>query len=268
LACRTCHAPARCTACHGPLAQLESEAAPACRWCGTVATDWVCSDCGGTGLRAPVVGERRTAEEIGRAVSGVPVRTSSGDRVLDRVDGRPQVIVATPGAEPVADGGYAAALILDASLVLSRADLRTGEEAVRRWSHVVALVRSAADGGRVVLVGSASAPPVQALVRADPVGFAARELAERRSARLPPAVRLATVSGPPEEVAPLRDESWPDPSEVLGPVPTGDDDVRLVIRVPRRLGSALSSTLHRVQSQRSARKALALRIRVDPYELE
>jgi primosomal protein N' (replication factor Y) (superfamily II helicase) len=268
LACRTCHEPARCVTCQGPLAQPESEAAPACRWCGTVAADWVCAECGGTDLRAPVIGERRTAEEIGRAVSGVPVRTSSGDRVLDRIDGRPQVIVATPGAEPVADGGYAAALILDASLVLARADLRTGEEAVRRWSHVVALVRPADEGGRVILVGSASAPPVQALVRADPVGFAARELAERRSARLPPAVRLATVSGPAEEVTPLRDESWPDPSEVLGPVPTDDDTVRLVIRVPRRLGSALSSTLQRIQSQRSARKAPALRIRVDPYELE
>lgn len=269
LSCRTCHAPGRCANCPGPLAQPQSEAPPACRWCGTVAADWVCAECGGTDLRAPVIGERRTAEEIGRAVSGVPVRTSSGDRVLDRVDDRPQVIVATPGAEPVADGGYAAALILDASLVLARADLRTGEEAVRRWSHVVALVRPADDGGRVILVGSPSTPPVQALVRSDPVGFAARELAERRSARLPPAVRLATVTGPPDEMATLLDESWPDPSEVLGPVPTGDeDDVRLVIRVPRRLGSALSSTLRRIQSQRSARKAPALRIRIDPYELD
>jgi primosomal protein N' (replication factor Y) len=125
----------------------------------------------------------------------------------------------------------------------------------------------------VILVGSPSAPPVQALVRSDPVGFAARELAERRSARLPPAVRLATVTGPPDEVATLLDESWPDPSDVLGPVPTDavpidDGDVRLVIRVPRRLGPALSSALQRIQSQRSARKAPALRIRIDPYELD
>jgi len=41
-----------------------------------------------------------------------------------------------------------------------------------------------------------------------------------------------------------------------------------VIRVPRRLGSALSSTLQRIQSQRSARKAPVLRIRIDPYELD
>ncbi|HYJ69527.1 MAG TPA: primosomal protein N' [Nocardioidaceae bacterium] len=268
LSCQTCHAPARCATCHGPLGQPESEAAPACRWCGTAAPEWVCPECDGTTLRAPVIGERRTAEEIGRAVSGVTVRTSAGERVLDRVDGRPQVVVATPGAEPVADGGYAAGLILDAGLVLARADLRTAEEAVRRWSHVVSLVRPESDGGRVVLVGSASAPPVQALVRADPVGFAARELAERRSARLPPTVRLATVSGPSDAVTALLDESWPEPKELLGPVATGDDEVRLVIRVPRREGSALAAALQRVQSQRSAHKAPPLRVRVDPYELE
>ena len=33
---------------------------------------------GGRGLRAPVLGDRRTAEEIGRAFPGVAVRTSSG----------------------------------------------------------------------------------------------------------------------------------------------------------------------------------------------
>jgi primosomal protein N' (replication factor Y) len=268
LACRTCHAAARCADCHGPLAQPESEAPPACRWCGHVATEWACPDCGGTTLRAPVIGERRTAEEIGRAVAGVPVRTSAGERILDRVDGRPQVVVATPGAEPVAEGGYVAGIVLDTALVLSRADLRTSEEAVRRWCHVVSLVRPESDAGRVVLVGSASAPPVQALVRADPVGFAVRELHERRSARLPPAVRLATVSGPTEAVTALLDESWPEPHELLGPVPTGDDEVRLVIRVPRVQGSELATALQRVQSQRSARKAPPLRVRVDPYALE
>jgi primosomal protein N' (replication factor Y) len=120
----------------------------------------------------------------------------------------------------------------------------------------------------VVLVGSASAPPVQALVRADPVGFAVRELAERRSARLPPTVRLATVVGPPDAVRPLLDEAWPEPSELLGPVPLGDDEVRLVIRAPRRQGPALAAALGRVHAQRSARKAPPLRIRVDPQELE
>ena len=80
------------------------------------------------GLRAPVLGDRRTAEEIGRAFPQVPVRTSSGDRVLADVDAVPSIVVATPGAEPVVEGGYACVVLLDTWLMLSRADLRTDEE--------------------------------------------------------------------------------------------------------------------------------------------
>ena len=88
--------------------------------------------------------------------------------------------VATPGAEPTAAGGYAAAVLLDTWLTLSVPGLRAAEEALRRWMRVAALVRPPADGGRVVAVGDPSAPALQALVRWDRTGFAARELAERR----------------------------------------------------------------------------------------
>ena len=53
-------------------------------------------------------------------------------------------MVATPGAEPPADGGYAGAVLLDTALLLLRPDLRAAEEALRRWLNVVALVRSGA----------------------------------------------------------------------------------------------------------------------------
>ena len=48
---------------------------------------------------------------------------------------QPAIVVATPGAEPVAEGGYAAVVLLDTWLMLARPDLRTGEEAVRRWAN-------------------------------------------------------------------------------------------------------------------------------------
>ena len=97
------------------------------------ATGWHCAECGGTRLRAQVVGARRTAEELGRAFPAVPVRTSGRDHVLDSVPERPALVVSTPGAEPVAEGGYAAALLLDGWAMLGRPDLRAGEEALRRW---------------------------------------------------------------------------------------------------------------------------------------
>ena len=186
-------------------------------WCGRDQADWVCAHCGSSRLRAPVVGEERTAEELGRAFPGVPVRRSAGDRVLAEVPAEPALVVATPGAEPAVPGGYAAAVLLDTARLLARADLRTGEECLRRWLAVAALVRPATDGGRLLVVGDASPAPVQALARADPEGFAARELAERVAARLPPAVRLATVEGPPTAVAEVAErQPWPEPVEVLG----------------------------------------------------
>ena len=54
-----------------------------------------------------------------------------------------RIVVATPGAEPLADGGYGAALLLDAPALLARQDLRAGEEALRRWMNAAALVRPA-----------------------------------------------------------------------------------------------------------------------------
>src|SRR5699024_560616 len=119
-------------------------------------------------LRAPVRGEMRTAEELGRSFPRTRVRTSSGERVLAEVDSRPAVVVATPGAEPVAEHGYAAVLLLDTWLVLARIDLRTNEEALRRWMNAAALV---AAGGRVLAVGEPGEATLQALVRWDPAGF-------------------------------------------------------------------------------------------------
>ena len=75
--------------------------------------------------------------------------------------------MATPGAEPVAEGGYGAVLLLDSWALLTRADLRAGEEALRRWLAAAALARPAPAGGRVVVVADGALAPVQALLRWD-----------------------------------------------------------------------------------------------------
>jgi len=268
LSCQSCRSPARCARCSGPLGQSDRDRTPRCAWCAHALDSWSCPECGDTRLRAPVVGERRTAEELGRALPGVTIRSSGGARVLDDVGDRSQVVVATPGAEPLATGGYAAAVILDADLTLARPDLRTVEETFRRWSNVVALVRPAEQGGRVMVVGDAGSEAVQALVRADPVGLAGREMDARRATRLPPAVRLATVTGPSAEVVALLDSPWPQPSDVLGPVAVDDELARLVVRVPRAGGPALAGALRTLSAARSARKVQPLRIRLDPYDID
>ncbi|XTZ18951.1 primosomal protein N' [Micromonospora echinospora] len=269
VSCADCRAPARCPHCAGPLALPSARGTPVCRWCGRVSAAYACPECGGRRLRAAVVGARRTAEELGRAFPGVPVRTSGREEVLTRVPGGAGLVVATPGAEPVADGGFGAVLLLDSWALLTRADLRAGEEALRRWLTAAALARPATAGGRVVVVADGGLAPVQALLRWDPAWFAARELAERRELGFPPAVRMASVTGTAPAVAELLAEArLPEQAEVLGPVPADDDRERMLIRVPRSRAVALAEALHVAAGVRAARKAAdPVRVQVDPLEL-
>ncbi|GII24376.1 primosomal protein N' [Planosporangium mesophilum] len=270
VACADCHTPARCPSCSGPLALREAAGAPGCRWCGKVAAAYSCPHCGGRRLRASVVGARRTAEELGRAFPGTPVRTSGRDGVLASVPAQPALVVSTPGAEPVAEGGYGAVLLLDTWALLTRADLRASEETMRRWLAAAALARPARTGGRVVIAADAGIPTVQALVRWDPAGLAARELAERRELAFPPTVRFASLTGVPDAVAEmLAAADLPPDAELLGPVPAADpDSERMLVRVPRSAGRALAAALHAAAGVRSAKKARdPVRVQVDPLEL-
>jgi primosomal protein N' (replication factor Y) len=117
--------------------------------------------------------------------------------------------------------------------------------------------------GRVVVVADSGVPQVQALVRWDAAGAAARELADRTALGFPPATRMASVSGPPAAVAELV--AMLD-VEVLGPVAEGDQE-RAFLRVPRPEGAALAHALKAAAGVRSARKAEPVRIELDPLTL-
>lgn len=266
LACERCRTPARCDVCTGPLGLPDALAGPACGWCGTVVERWNCAVCGHRGLRAPVVGGRRTAEELGRAFPGVTIRTSDADHLVPQITSQAGIVVATPGAEPVASEGYAAVVVLDTWLALSRVDLRSTEEAVRRWFNAAGLIRP---GGTVMLIGESAQPALQALIRWDPGGFAQREAEERIAAHLPPAARVVTITGPPGAVDDaLTLLAPPTSAETLGPAAVGGaGEVRAVVRVPRRDAVALSDALGEMQRLRSVRKLDPVRVQVDPITL-
>ncbi|WP_435298300.1 primosomal protein N' [Streptomyces sp. Tue6028] len=284
MACAQCRAPARCRHCAGPL-QAQDAGELRCDWCGRGEPAWHCPECGGFRLRAQIVGARRTAEELGRAFPAVPVRTSGREQVLDTVSEAPALVVSTPGAEPVAEGGYAAALLLDGWAMLGRPDLRAGEDALRRWLAAAALVRPQGAGGTVVVVAEPTLRPVQALVRWDPVGHAVRELAERAELGFPPVSRMAAVSGAPQALAEfLTAAQLPHDAEVLGPVPVpgteagrprraggpppGEHWERALVRVPPGSGAALAAALKTAQAARLARGGSEpIRIRIDPLDI-
>ncbi|HET9562810.1 MAG TPA: primosome assembly protein PriA, partial [Propionibacteriaceae bacterium] len=286
LVCHGCREPARCRFCGGPTrvsASRAGEAATAgasCAWCGRPQIEWECPICNSRRVRAPIVGAERTAEELGKAFPQTPVRQSSGGKRIATMTDTSGIVVATPGAEPQAVGGYAGAVLLDTPLLLLRQDLRAAEEALRRWLNVVALVRSGADGGSVIVVGESSGRALQALVRVDPGGFAARELGERAAAGFPPAVTLITIEGPAEAVAEFVSlVQAPDHAEFLGPVELAPQQSgmgkasesaiqRLTLRAPLAEGGQLVRAAKAAAAVRSARKSEGpLRIRVDPVDL-
>lgn len=288
LACARCRTIARCRHCTGPLSLTESEssqeggAALLCRWCGRIDPTRRCARCGSDAVRAVVVGARRTAEELGRAFPGTPVITSSGDGVVPEVAPGPALVVATPGAEPHASGGYGAALLLDTWALLGRQDLRAGEDALWRWMSAAALVRARGDGGVVLVVGESSLPTVQSLIRWDPVGHAESELTARAEVGLPPSVHMAAIDGTPDAVTALLDEIRLAELEadLLGPVdlpsgvrrpagtPPGVAVTRMLVRVPRRQGLALAAALRRGVGILSARQTHEpARVQIDPLHI-
>lgn len=271
LSCLECRRPARCRVCSGPLALTGPGHPPTCRWCGAVETRFECPHCGSTRLRSSVVGARRTAEELGRAFPGVPVTTSGAGSVVNAVDDRPRLVISTPGAEPVAEGGYAACLLLDAWALLDRPSLDASEEALRRWCGALGLTRGAADGGVAVLAGApthATVPAVEALVRWDPAWFAERELAERRGLSLPPTARVAALTGPRDALrAAVESMRLGDSVQVLGPLPRDEGVERVVLTAPLADGGALAAEVAAMRARRSAGKETAtVTARLDPRD--
>lgn len=285
LACARCRTIARCRHCTGPLSLQEGGAALLCRWCGRVDPARRCARCGSDAVRAVVVGARRTAEELGRAFPGTTVITSSGEAVVPEVAPGPALVVATPGAEPHATGGYGTALLLDTWALLGRQDLRAAEDALWRWMSAAALVRARGDGGVVLVVAESSLPTVQSLIRWDPVGHADAELSARAEVGLPPSVHIAAIDGTPGAVTALLDEARLSDQEtleadLLGPVdlpggvrrpagiPVGTPVTRMLVRVPRQQGLALAAALRRGIGVLSARQTHEpARVQIDPLHV-
>ncbi len=198
--------------------------------------------------------------------------------MLAAVGPEPALVVATPGAEPVAEGGYSAVLLLDAWASLDLPVLDAPLESLRRWAAAAALVRP---GRAVVLCGAPEGvvlPAIEALVRWDPAWLAERELAERRELDLPPAVRMAQLTGPRrglEEA--LGQLELPPGAQLLGPMPitaprrpAGEGgpvvDRHALVRIGLDDSAALTRALAAMRAVRSARKETeVVAVRVDPH---
>ncbi|MFB4351834.1 primosomal protein N' [Microbacterium sp. LS_15] len=280
LVCAECRAPARCAHCGGPLGAKHRGAVPVCGWCGRGARAWTCPVCSSTTLRLASSGSERTADELGRAFPGIRVIVADSAHPVERVADKPALVVATRGAEPIAEGGYRAVVLLDGPRMLQAPDLRIGEACLRWWSNAAAL---AAPGAPVHLVG-VDGSVARALATWNQAAYARAELAERAPLHMPPAARVALVEGSSAAVgralSSLRELSLP-PDAVLGPVPVESDDVpprvRALVRFDYGAGTRVATTLRaavvaeavaaRRGKGRSSRATLTVRLDILDPEL-
>ncbi|WP_311476478.1 primosomal protein N' [uncultured Gulosibacter sp.] len=276
LRCADCREIARCKSCAGELIQSSDSAPVSCRVCGAIQPDWHCGECGGNELRAGLVGHERTAEELGRAFPGVPVVVADAQQRQVTIGATPALVVATHGAEPIAEDGYRAVLLLDAEFALAREALDTVVDALRVWSNAAAL---SADGAIVAITGAVS-PPVEALQHWQQAPIVDAELEQRRELEFPPSVRVATVRGTQREVDAalrrIRDLQLREVS-ILGPLPDEEDPKlhRATLRFGYRVGSAVAAAIKtELVVQATARRgvggrgaASTLRVHFDDYEV-
>ncbi|PTW91733.1 replication restart DNA helicase PriA [Microbacteriaceae bacterium MWH-Ta3] len=218
--CRTVHRCARCKAIMG----ASRTGAPSCRLCGYTPTRFDCAQCHGKEWAPSGVGSERTAFELGKAFPGVKVVVSDAEHRTLEIPDRPALVIATRGAEPIAEGGYGLVAILDADRELHNPSLRTTENCLRWWASAAALV---ADDASVILAHVSGAFGTQ-FATGQWENIVNNELRERRVLGFPPVTRTMTITGDIAELSDVRARIADSSRTILGPTRT-EKSHRLVV---------------------------------------
>lgn len=305
--CSSCKRQARCRRCTGPLDVANSQQTARCSWCGASAINWSCSNCGSSNMRVIRVGAAGVAEELSKLFRNVPIIVSSQHQpngIIQCIDEKPVIVVATPGCEPRVqtqdancNGEYGVVAILDTWVSLYASGLDARIDTLNSWMKASALCAPRARGGSVLLIGETYPVLARALTLWDTTQLSCNELSERAQAILPPCVTAACVWGARDAVMHAlenigamqenlgcessQDADFSAISPLLGIVPMHPpvtdryqhfddiyDRVKAVVRVPLYLRQELVNRLHKEVARHVATRAAGeLRFCVDPKDL-
>jgi primosomal protein N' (replication factor Y) len=186
---------------------------------------------------------------------------SQQEHVVTSVDSQSRIVVATQGAEPYAENGFAAVVVLD--MFAQSISLTTSESLVRRAFS--AAVRGRV-GAPIVLTGDPGQRESQAVARWDSPWFAGRECQDRLQAHLPPSSRVAVLTGERDAVLAVATKVQESvPARLMGPI---DGETSTVFLIARRAdGNELSRVLDQIMRTHSADpKNSFVRIHMDPRD--
>ncbi|RFT38473.1 primosome assembly protein PriA, partial [Bifidobacteriaceae bacterium NR015] len=269
--------------------------------------NWSCSNCGSNNMRVIRVGAAGVAEELSKLFRNVPIIISSQHQpngIIQCIDEKPVIVVATPGCEPRVqtqdancNGEYGVVAILDTWVSLYASGLDARIDTLNSWMKASALCAPRARGGSVLLIGETYPVLAHALTLWDTTQLSCNELSERAQAILPPCVTAACVWGARDAVMRAlenigamqenlgcessQDADFPAISPLLGIVPMHPpvtdryqhfddiyDRVKAVVRVPLYLRQELVNRLHKEVARHVATRAAGeLRFCVDPKDL-
>lgn len=269
LLCAHCKNLAMCS-CGARLVVGAKGAAPSCGVCQATYPAWSCAWCQRDKQYVAGRGIERAAEEISRAFPGLPVVLSFGDVIKSKIDNRPAIVLATPGAAPKAAGGYAAIVMLEGLKFFAHPDLRAQERARELFFESAAMINPK---GTVLLCIDESHPIVASLIRWNPGAMIRRELAERFEIPLPPFVTSVVISGPTKDFTSIatglrkaiKDARIPATVRIFGPSEIGKSQAKIVMYCPQQDSIVLTFFLHELQRRRSIAKKDYLTVRIDPY---
>lgn len=194
-ACARCDEWAACRECDGPVAIRRPGEDPQCTSCGAFQPHWHCAHCQGSRLAHRRQGVLRIAEQLRAMAPGVKVSVSAGAAEII-ADGTVSegIVVATPGALPAVERGYAHVVVVDASVPSS--GLGGEIAALRLWVAAAAVfTRSRRDRGEVTVVGTLPQLTSSALGTWRTASAALEAYRERLELSLPPATRHVRVEG-------------------------------------------------------------------------
>ncbi len=182
------------------------------------------------------------------------------------------MVLSTPGAQPLVDGGYAAVVVLDATRFFSHTDLNTQERARELFFETSSLIRKT---GTVLIVIDEAHPITSAIARWNVAPLLKREIADREELQLPPSVASAVIVTDcitaPQILSGLRkafsDGRLPESIRIYGPTVMPKELAKIVIHGAHQEWRQMAEVLHELQRRRSIAKKDLLTIRIDPYSL-
>jgi primosomal protein N' (replication factor Y) len=205
---------------------------------------------------------------LGKSFPGVQIVTSGGKTIIREFAGKNSIVVATPGAEPRTSEGYSAVVLLDAYLLLGVPSLAASEEALRKWIHVMTLVKPEQLGGKVFITSESNNRVVQALVKRQPNWLIDKELELRVETNLQPAVTSVSLKGDLEQINQIREKFVNDDSlTILGPRIYEKQDLAQIV-IGSKNPEVLTSKLRAEIIKFSASRTKPVRAYVNAYDFE